>query len=433
MCLRSSLLWLGFLVLNGAASSRMYSRERHIGILNTIFEKNAYDSSMRPPAVNGTGPVRVEVSMFVLSIPEVSEKHMDYTMQVYFRQSWVDPRLQFDDRAGDVEYLNLYQADKIWRPDAFFANEKEGYFHHVPRPNSFVRIFPTGRVLYSTRLTLTLSCLMNLKKYPFDSQSCAIIIPSYGYTTDDIIFAYKQHNAVMIDKSVALRDYKITGFIQGSCTSRTNTGDYSCLRADFWFRRLTRSLDVLVFIPCAMYVVLSWMPLWLDNTGAAKRTRLVVPALVLVAMGSTLSRLRHSEFPQTAYTKAVDVWTGVTLAFVLAVWIDLGLVALLAGRSPSGAGKAAAQETATVNDECFGKAEHLELLEMDTKDNASNGPLRNTGQGNWKTTVQNWLSSPRTTADKLDLVSRILFPAAFFLFVVIYIRTYVVELDVPED
>nr|ACX33156.1 putative glutamate-gated chloride channel [Rhipicephalus sanguineus] len=429
MLLRSNLFCVFVLLLRGGSSLRVYNRERHSNILNSIFDKNAYDNGVRPPTINGTGPVRVEVSMFVLSIPEVSEKGMDYTIQVYFRQSWLDPRLAFDDRAGDVQYVHLYDAGKIWKPDAFFSNEKEGHFHNVPRPNFLIRIFPTGRVLYSARLTLKLSCPMNLKRYPFDTQSCSVIMPSYKYTTEDIVFAFKLHEPVEFYKDILMRNYKLTGHILGSCTSRTITGDYSCLRAEIWFQRMSRSLDVLLFIPCAMYVLLSWIPLWLDNTGAATRTRLTVPALVLIAMASTVSRLRDSEFPRTSYTKAVDVWTTVTLAFVIALWIDVTIVELIVRRRQGGTEK---KTEPKVDDENFEDADGIELVE-NSKSNAKNGPARRNGQGSWQTTIRNWLKAPRSTADKVDLVSRIVFPVAFLLFVVIYIRNYAVKVDVPEE
>lgn len=431
MLLCSYLFCVFFLLLQGGSSLRVYNQERHSNILNTIFEKNAYDNSVRPPSINGTGPVRVEVSMFVLSVPEVSAKHMDYTIQAYFRQSWLDPRLAFDDRAGDVQYVTLHDAEKIWTPDAFFSNEKEGHFHNVPRPNLFVRIFPTGRVLYSARLTLKLSCPMNLKRYPFDMQSCSVIVPSYKYTTEDIVFAFVLHKPVEFYDGLLMRNYKLTQHILGRCTSRTITGDYSCLRVEIWFQRLSRPLDLLVFIPFAMYVVLSWIPLWLDNTGAATRTRLAVPALVLIAMASTVSRLQQSEFPRTSYTKAVDVWTAVTIAFVIALWIDVAIVELVVRCRRCGTVKTAAP-VPKADGKNVGEADAIELVEG-AKSGAKNGPVRHNYQGTWQTPIRNWLKAPRSTADKVDLGSRIVFPVVFLLFVVVYIRNYAVKADVRED
>jgi hypothetical protein len=45
----------------------------------------------------------------------------------------------------------MTDAKKVWMPDTFFRNEKEGRFHNILVPNVYIRIFPEGNVLYSIR------------------------------------------------------------------------------------------------------------------------------------------------------------------------------------------------------------------------------------------------------------------------------------------
>ena len=54
----------------------------------------------------------------------------------------------------------------------------QGYLHTLAQPNTMLRIYPTGYVLYSIRYSLDLSCNMDLKMYPFDVQTCHISIGS---------------------------------------------------------------------------------------------------------------------------------------------------------------------------------------------------------------------------------------------------------------
>ena len=49
------------------------------------------------------------------------------------------------------KYLTMTDAKKVWMPDTFFRNEKEGRFHNILVPNVYIRIFPNGDVLYSIR------------------------------------------------------------------------------------------------------------------------------------------------------------------------------------------------------------------------------------------------------------------------------------------
>lgn len=52
---------------------------------------------------------------------------------------------------GKIKYLTLTDPYKVWMPDLFFSNEREGHFHNIIVPNVYVRIFPNGAVLYSIR------------------------------------------------------------------------------------------------------------------------------------------------------------------------------------------------------------------------------------------------------------------------------------------
>ena len=76
----------------------------------------------------------------------------DFTLDMYFRQFWQDPRLSFERREGleklvvGAEYINL-----IWVPDTFFVNEKTAYFHKATTENQFLRILHTGEILRSIR------------------------------------------------------------------------------------------------------------------------------------------------------------------------------------------------------------------------------------------------------------------------------------------
>ena len=97
-----------------------------------------YDKRVRPNY--GGIPVTVGVTLYILSIGDLSEKFMDFTFDMYFRQFWHDPRLAFDRKPGldklvvGAEYIKL-----IWVPDTFFVNEKVALFHQATTENQFLR------------------------------------------------------------------------------------------------------------------------------------------------------------------------------------------------------------------------------------------------------------------------------------------------------
>ena len=123
--------------------------------LNVSFLLNnfqiGYDRRVRPNY--GGIPVTVGVTLFILSIGDLSEKFMDFTFDMYFRQFWSDNRLRFngsnfgiDKLVVGAEYIRL-----IWVPDTFFVNEKVATFHKATTENQFLRISQSGDVLRSIR------------------------------------------------------------------------------------------------------------------------------------------------------------------------------------------------------------------------------------------------------------------------------------------
>ncbi len=77
----------------------------------------------------------------------------DYQMDCYFRQSWVDSRLQFNSSLLNLTSLQVSVSvlDKLWKPDTHFLNGKHSYLHNVTSPNKLLRITGDGSILYSMR------------------------------------------------------------------------------------------------------------------------------------------------------------------------------------------------------------------------------------------------------------------------------------------
>lgn len=152
-------------------------------------------------------------------------------MEAFLRQTWVDPRLNYE-HLSNFSNLELDQRmmGDVWVPDTYFPNEKEAHFHVVTVPNRLLHINRNGTVFYSIRwvsfkvrgaeasilcfpvfvdlllkdannlifmvhilriatynlvytfifsfcrLSLTLTCRMNLYNYPMDEQNCPIYI-----------------------------------------------------------------------------------------------------------------------------------------------------------------------------------------------------------------------------------------------------------------
>jgi glycine receptor alpha-3 len=186
-----------------------------------------YDKRVRPNY--GSIPVTVGVSLYILSIGDLSEKFMDFTFDMYFRQFWHDPRLAFEKRPTlsklvvGAEYIKL-----IWVPDTFFVNEKVALFHQATTENQFLRIMWSGDVLRSIRLTIKATCPLDLQYFPMDKQMCTLEIESFGYTMSDLKFRWEDGpKSVQMSPDVSLPQFDVLGHRQRIVEASLSSGNYS--------------------------------------------------------------------------------------------------------------------------------------------------------------------------------------------------------------
>lgn len=96
---------------------------------------------------------------------------------MYIRQRWKDLRLAHHN-TNNNDLLLTMELDKIWAPDLFIKNEKVLQQVDSTTSNTYVRIDRDGNVVYSHRVSSTVSCFMDLRHYPFDDQVCSVQMES---------------------------------------------------------------------------------------------------------------------------------------------------------------------------------------------------------------------------------------------------------------
>ncbi|XP_076314620.1 gamma-aminobutyric acid receptor subunit alpha-6-like [Tachypleus tridentatus] len=115
-------------------------------ILST-YDKRAW------PTYGTDNPTAVKVNIYINSLGSVSAANMDYTLDIYLRQSWLDHRLNLA-IFGVNHTVTMSGKDiisRMWKPDLFFRNVKKAALHFVTVPNMLLKISPEGVVLYSMR------------------------------------------------------------------------------------------------------------------------------------------------------------------------------------------------------------------------------------------------------------------------------------------
>ncbi|XP_061607416.1 gamma-aminobutyric acid receptor subunit alpha-6 isoform X2 [Phyllopteryx taeniolatus] len=316
-------------------------------ILDRLLD--GYDNRLRP---GFGGPVtEVKTDIFVTSFGPVSDVEMEYTMDVFFRQTWIDERLKFE---GPIEILRLnnLMVSKIWTPDTFFRNGKRSISHNMTTPNKLFRIMQNGTILYTMRLTINAECPMRLMNFPMDGHACPLKFGSYAYPVSEIMYTWKKGPLSSVEvpqESSSLLQYDLIGQRVSSERLKSNTGEYVIMTVHFHLQRKMGFFLIQTYIPCIMTVILAQVSFWINKESVPART---VFGITTVLTMTTLSISARHSLPKVSYATAMDWFIAVCFAFVFSALIEFAAVnyfsTLQANRElrKAAAMKAAAQEAA---------------------------------------------------------------------------------------
>ncbi|XP_070543587.1 uncharacterized protein [Ptychodera flava] len=286
--------------------------------LNNLLKK--YDRRIRP---NFDGvPVNITVDMLITRMDSVNEVNLDFGITIIIRQQWDDTRLQHDGTKQHIPPTSDIK-DLIWLPDLYFTNEKIAHFHDQTQENIMLRVTPNGRVLYSTRLSLTVACHMQLNRFPMDEQHCKLKMESYSYTTDEMFFRWQSFEPIQQEEDLELQQFEINQFEAIEVPHIYPTGNFSSLELHFTLKRKIGYYVISTFLPSSLLVVLSWVSFWINPEAAPARVALCITTVLTI---TTMSIAVRDELPKVSYITAVDVWMSLCLVFVFASLLEFALV-----------------------------------------------------------------------------------------------------------
>uniref|UniRef100_A0A3B3YPR0 Gamma-aminobutyric acid (GABA) A receptor, alpha 6b n=1 Tax=Poecilia mexicana TaxID=48701 RepID=A0A3B3YPR0_9TELE len=290
-------------------------------ILDRLLD--GYDNRLRP---GFGGPVtEVKTDIFVTSFGPVSDVEMEYTMDVFFRQTWIDERLKFE---GPIEILRLnnLMVSKIWTPDTFFRNGKRSISHNMTTPNKLFRIMQNGTILYTMRLTINAECPMRLMNFPMDGHACPLKFGSYAYPISEIVYTWKKGPLSSVEvpqESSSLLQYDLIGQTVSSERLKSNTGEYVIMTVHFHLQRKMGFFLIQTYIPCIMTVILAQVSFWINKESVPART---VFGITTVLTMTTLSISARHSLPKVSYATAMDWFIAVCFAFVFSALIEFAAV-----------------------------------------------------------------------------------------------------------
>ncbi|XP_060600728.1 glycine receptor subunit alpha-3-like isoform X2 [Ruditapes philippinarum] len=401
--IRILLLFIYFVLIKGQ------DNKGRAEILNLL---QAVKISRTPPNYDSLEAAVVKCYLDVNQVDSIREAHMDFTADIGLHLTWKDTKLMENIRQYkytfdylDFDALNM---EKVWVPDIYFPNEKKAAVHNIMMANKMLRLYKNSTVSYKIRVSVTLSCQMDLRKYPFDKQVCSILMESFSFTSDQLILLWDESepSPLFTANIKELRQFRMIGTdYKHFNRSHGITGNHSCLQADFHLVRNIGYYVIQMYVPSLLIVMLSWLSFWLNVNSIPGRVTLGVLSVLTI---STQSTSVNASLPRVSYTKAIDVWMATCLVFVFAALIEFAVVNVLSQKVP---GRRFSLATLFL---IQGEKEEKETtVDQDGRVSLERQPRSNVV----------------LCSAYLDIASRVMFPAAFGIFNMIY---WIYYLNVTE-
>ena len=158
---------------------------------------------------------------------------------------------------------------------------------------------------------------MNFRMFPFDHQLCPLMLESYSYSNDQVVFQWDENYATPIEYSdkIEVNDLEQgPKFTRSNCIVEYSTGNYSCLRVgskikNFLKMRISNLVSsknllsgyfvlerrigyylIWAFFPSGMCVLISMAGFWIKLTASPARNR-------SVDFESTIFYIMHAIWP----------------------------------------------------------------------------------------------------------------------------------------
>jgi hypothetical protein len=281
-----------------------------------------YDPSHRPDPEGP--PTSVQVAVFVIDITKIDDIDQSFTASLYFRVGYKDPRLADPAAPGE----RIFSLDQIWWPDLGLINRRDLQTIFANE----LRVDPEGNVVYRQRVYGDFSARLNLRAFPFDTQTLPIEVTAYSLGPDEV--------TLVADKAHSGRLHKLS---LAGWSIQSGSVDMEARRTeDLGLSELVFRLPVVrkvsfyrwsILIPLCFIILMAWCVFWIDPQYLPTQVGLSTATVFsLIAFRFSLRSL----LPQVDYTTYLDEFVlGATILVFLALGqaITTGRLAKM-GREP---------------------------------------------------------------------------------------------------
>ena len=288
-------------------------------------------------------PEQVEVSLQLYAIPQIDQQTQTVLLDVFFRTWWVDPRLAFNDtsrggcfdncgeaceigyagRPGDpMPWPNADDLPGIWTP---YLWEPTAASDELTFSESWW-IRHDGRVWWTRKSKVSISCLMNFQRVPYDTQTCRFKLASFRDSDREVQLVFFGGTAELtasVNPALAIDpEWELSSFTSDVPPSST----YGSSNHTVWFTRSAIDMtlvierkpsyyEIYVVTPCIFFAAITYASFFVSRgNGIVDRLAMVIINLLVI---ETLVGFALATLPKLAGQVWLLGLLGLTRKFIL--------------------------------------------------------------------------------------------------------------------
>jgi len=235
---------------------------------------------------------------FTFSVREISEiRDSDQVLKIpmYFTVTWEENRLIIDeshrsweDDSTGPKGENTEEAETLnhlWRPNLEIYGLEDFQKHNILGEMAGLRITKDKRIKYDIKVTIEISCQMDFSEYPFDKHVCTFQVGSYFYDKNSMTCSSKFFDPSAESDFLERNLQHIVKFQKLSSSKkvvRLTSGEYSACGFEVLLQRKHEPLVYQVYIPCILFVTVSWISFIINPEVVPGRMSLLVILFLVI-------------------------------------------------------------------------------------------------------------------------------------------------------
>uniref|UniRef100_A0A914UTJ8 Neurotransmitter-gated ion-channel ligand-binding domain-containing protein n=1 Tax=Plectus sambesii TaxID=2011161 RepID=A0A914UTJ8_9BILA len=272
-------------------------------VIDTIFRN--YSKTVRP-VLEQNITLHVEYELRVYSIISVDEPDEFVTFLLWTTRTWKDQYLTWNPKDFDGCTTVKVTVDHIWLPDIYFLNTLDTQSISLTG-NDYVDLSYDGEIRQYRKFKAQLSCNMAIGDFPFDTQTCPIIVGLWTYNYSELILHLRypivglasyngdpDYAPIMANNS----EFETVSFTGVEVKSTVGPFTYSELHYSIGLKRRPAYYIYVILIPSYLLTSLCIIGIFTPNSNINERNERVTLGLTTLLSMAVILNIVADQMPK---------------------------------------------------------------------------------------------------------------------------------------